>query len=102
MKSIPTTREKGQYLQGEQFTITSENVHIEVKGGGWSLATHNKNVFELIANGRTYSRVSVERGSFDLHTLAKILHTFAENEEFDNYYSVDEYTEILKLYYNFK
>jgi hypothetical protein len=59
-------------------------------------------MFELWSNGRKYWSFSIERGDFSIRVLAKRLYDIAEKEDFVNYYDIDQYEQILSLYFKMK
>jgi len=105
---IEEYQEGKDFYKGKYYTTyfnRSDNegmVNIEVKGGGWKLGTHNRNMFELWSNGRKYWSFSIERGDFSIRVLAKRLYDIAEKEGFVNYYDIDQYEQILSLYFKMK
>ena len=98
-----------QYMSGDGWVAYADkdggNVSIKVDSySGWDIDPHrylgSQDVFRLNSNGRLKATVFLPKRGFSIYDFAKKLYDTAQSEQGGNVFSISEYNNILKLYFD--
>lgn len=97
------------YMTGDGWTVYADkdggnfNIRVDYQSS-WHIDPHRKlgqpDVLELWSGGKLLASFTMPKGGMSLFDTAKKLHDRAQNERGKNKFSIEEYNDILKLYFD--